>query len=112
MQLRYLKSCELQDATKTQQDNGSFITTYSSVGTYCVEVKELSGMVEATLYGADIDKMLYIYSLRQELETFLLTKENNSSDNISDYYICLNSSRYKIVGLKSDRVTIKRLEAC
>jgi len=112
MQLRYLVDCELQKVTKTQQENGSFVDTYTLIKSYTIETKELSSLTEATLYGADIDKMLYIYSLRSELETFLLTKENNSEDNISNYYISLNSSRYKIVGIRSGRVAITRLEGC
>lgn len=109
MQLRYLELVTLKVATKTKQANGTYIDTYTKINDYKVQKQELNDEVSASIYGADIIKMLRLRSPNAELEKYLIPKVNNSQDNISKYYIFIDNTQYKIKAVTSAKVDIERL---
>lgn len=96
MLLRYLTIVELKKATKTKQSNGYSLETCSLVDKYKVQKQELNDEISASIYGADIIRMLRLKSFDKKLEKYLQDKINNDSDNISQYRIVINNKKYKI----------------
>ena len=96
MLLRYIEKATLQKSTKTKQANGTYIETVETIGKYNVQTQELSDEVSASIYGADIFKIVRIRSTDQSLEKYLYDKVNNKADNISFYKIVFNDRTYKI----------------
>ena len=87
MLIRYLKSIILKKAITVKQENGSRIEEYEDINEYQVQIQEVDDQVSASIYGASIIKMLRIKSSLSKLENYLETKLNNTTDNISKYYI-------------------------
>ena len=108
-QLRYLESIELDKKTRTQNENGSYLETYTKQNDYLVQVEEIRDSVSASIYGARIDRMSRISSPRRILENVLYPLVNTSSDNISLYSVVLNSARYKIVAVNKNWIDIELL---
>lgn len=96
MLLRYLENAYLKKATKTKQPNGTYIESLENIKIYRVQIQELNDEISASVYGADVYKMIRIKSIRNELENYLYEKVNNKQDNISNYYININNRTYKI----------------
>lgn len=107
MQLRYLESVVLKKATKVKQNNGSYVNTYEVINNYNVRVEEITDEASITIYGTAVNKMYRLSSPRQELESYLKTKLNDSSDNISKYYISYNNGLYKISTVRKNWVDIE-----
>ena len=108
MLLRYLKLVVLKKATKIKQSNGTFINSYTNVGDYKVQTQDLTDdEVSASVYGANITKMLRLSSPLNELEKYLLPKVNNKLDNISQYYIFFDNRCYKIISVSNNRIDIE-----
>lgn len=107
--VRYLEEVELLKATKSKQNNGSFIKVYELINTYKVEKKNISDTVSATIYGANITKMWEISTALKDLERLLIPKVDNIEDNISDYFIKLDNNKYKITSVKESGITIERI---
>lgn len=108
MLLRYLKQVTLKKATKVKQANGTYTNSYEDIETYNVQTQNLTDdEVSATIYGANINKMLRLSSPLKELEEYLLPKVDNKEDNISYYYIAIGTKTYKIVAVAEDRVDIE-----
>lgn len=107
MLLRYLEEATLKKSVKVKQSNGYPIDTYSVIGVYKVQRKELTDDLNANIYGADVYKMIRIKSINQELEDILIEKSNNSSDNISLYYIYLKNKKYKIKSVNESGINIE-----
>lgn len=101
MLLRYLKKATVQKATRTKQPNGTYTETLEKVKNYKVQEMELDDAISASIYGANINKMLRIKSPKKDLEKFLQSKVSNKEDNISYYYIFIDSQKYKIVSVNS-----------
>ena len=99
MLLRYLERATLKKSTKTKQANGTYLETLETKKIYNVQTQELSDEISASVYGANIYKMIRIKSIRHELEDYLYAKVNNKLDNVSNYYIVINSRTYKIVAV-------------
>ena len=110
MQLRYLEIVTLKLATKTKQSNGAYIDTYTDKGNYNVRFEEITDEASITIYGATVNKMYRISSPKQELEKLLKTKINDSSDNISKYFISYNGSLYKISAVRKNWIDIEYKE--
>ena len=108
-QLRYLIDIELDKETRAKQSNGVSISTYEKVCDYKVQVQELNDQISASIYGADVNRMYRISSPKQEMERFLESKVNNTSDNISLYSFLYNSMRYKIVVVRNNWIDIESL---
>lgn len=107
--VRYLKEIKLLKSTKQKQSNGVYIKTYEEIGTYNVQVKNLEDEISATIYGANIDKMLNISDALNELSCYLNSKVDNVNDNISLYFVEIDSTLYKIVSVKEKSVNIERI---
>ena len=108
MLLRYLKPITLKKAEKSKQPNGTYKNTYNEIANYRVQLQNLTDdEVSATLYGANINKMLRLSSPLGDLEEYLLPKVDNKADNISYYYIFIGTKTYKIVAVAEDRIDIE-----
>lgn len=108
--IRYLQKAELVKSTNIKQENGTYIKTFTKIKDYQVQEKSLDDEVNATIYGANIVKMLNISSPLGDLEKYLITKVDNKEDNISLYFIKLNNTRYKINSVVKSGVTIERVQ--
>ena len=108
MLLRYLKPITLKKAEKIKQSNGTYTNIYNKIEDYRVQMQDLTDdEVSATIYGANITKMLRISSPLGELEEYLLPKVDNKQDNISYYYIFIGTKTYKIVSVAEDRIDME-----
>lgn len=108
MLLRYLKPITLLKAEKQKQANGTYKNFYNEVNNYNVQIQNITDdEVSATIYGANINKMLRLSSPLSELERYLLPKVDNKQDNISYYYIEIGTKTYKIVSVAEDRIDIE-----
>lgn len=107
MLLRYLVFATLKKATKTKQDNGTYTETLQTIGGFRVQPQELNDEVSASVYGANLYRMLRIKSAQQRLEAYLNSKVDNIDDNISMYYIILNNRKYKIVSVNSKGIDLE-----
>ena len=107
MLLRYLENATLNKATKTKQDNGTYIETLENIRDYRVQQRELDDEISASIYGANVHKMLRIKSAKQELEDYLYPKVTNNEDNVSDYYIFINKRKYKIVSVNAQGIDLE-----
>lgn len=108
-QLTRLESIELYRIGKETLPDGDVQETEIQIGTYKVVIQELNDNVSATIYGADINKILRISSVNKILEILLKEKLNNTSDNISKYRISYGTSKYKVKDVKSRYIDIERL---
>lgn len=107
--IRYLEKIELVKSTNEKQANGTYIKTFNHVADYKIQKKNLNDEVNATVYGADIIKMLNISTPLGDLEKYLISKVDNKEDNISLYFIILNNTRYKINSVVESGITIERV---
>ena len=108
-QLTRLESIELYKIGKETLPDGDSQETETLIGSYKVITQELNDNVSATIYGADINKILRISSVNKILEILLKEKLNNTSDNISKYRINYNQSSYKVKDVKTRYIDIERL---
>lgn len=109
MLIRYLDEVELLKANKIKTSTGNYINEYSSVNKYRVQKQTLQDSITATIYGANINKMLRIATPKHDLESFLIPKVANKQDNISLYYIKDNELIYKIVVVRDAYLDIERI---
>jgi len=99
MLLRYLERATLKKSTKTKQPNGTYLETLVVQDIYNVQTQELTDEISASIYGANVYKMIRIKSIKHKLEDYLYTKVNNKLDNVSNYYVMINDRTYKIVAV-------------
>lgn len=112
MQLRYKSKATLKKALLVKQANGVKVESYSVVApfeNYTIFKQELNDEISASIYGADINSMLRISTIKSKLETFLKQKVNNSSDNISKYYIFIGNIKYRIKSVKKNWIDIREI---
>lgn len=107
MLLRRLNTVTLKKSTIEKQSNGSKTETYVTIDNYQVEKENLDDEVSASIYGASIVNMLRIKSPLSKLEDYLDTKLNNTSDNISKYYIFIGNKKYKIKSVSCKGIDIE-----
>lgn len=107
--LRYLKEVNLLKSTNIKQPNGTFKKTFDIINSYKVSIKTLDDEVNATIYGANIEKMKSISTALSDLENYLIPKVDNEEDNISLYFIQIDRTRYKINSVTSNEVKIERV---
>ena len=99
-QLRYLIKAELDITVRTKQPNGAVIETYSKVGDYIIQPQEIDDQVSASIYGADVNRMMRVSSPRYVLESFLASKMNVSTDNVSLYSLIIKGRRYRVKAVR------------
>lgn len=109
MQLRYTKNISIYKGTKVKQPSGSYIEGFELEKDYVITIQELNDDVAVSMYGADLNNIIRIKSIKGELETFLKGKMNNEDDNISKYYVVLNDNRYKVRSVRSNWIDIELL---
>lgn len=107
--IRYLKKVNLLKSTKEKQENGTYVKAFEIIDTYNIQIKNLEDEISATVYGSNIDKMLNISSPLNNLEKYLMPKVANENDNISLYFIEVDTTKYKIVSVKEDGINIERI---
>lgn len=107
--IRELQSIKLLKSEKVKQANGTYIKTFEEIGEYNVSKKTIDDQVNATIYGANINKMYSISTPLQDLENYLIPKVDNVEDNISLYFIQISNSKYKIVSVTQHEIKIERL---
>lgn len=107
--IRYLQEIKLLKSENIKQPNGVYKKSFSEVAKYKVMKKNLDDQVSATVYGANIVKMLSISTALGDLEEYLIPKVENTEDNISLYFIELDGTRYKINSVNEYNVTIERV---
>lgn len=107
--IRYLKQVELVKSVNEKQPNGNYVKWFMPIADYNVLVRNLEDEVSATVYGANIDKMLSISDALDSLYEYLIPKVDNKEDNISLYFVLIDNSRYKIVSVKKNNIIIERV---
>lgn len=106
-QLRYLKKCILLKGTKVKQANGNMIMSYELVREYDVQIQKVTDSISASIYGADINRVYRFLTPLKELETYLFTRFDYGTDNVTNYYLELESKRYKVVAINDNWVDAK-----
>lgn len=109
-QLRRLSEVTLQKQIKAKQPNGTLINTYESIGNYEVIEQEMTEQIDATIYGANLIKMLRLSSVQSTLEKYLQSKNDDTPDNLSLYYILIGKKRYKIKAVYKNWIDIEFYE--
>lgn len=107
MLIRRLKTITLKKSIKTKQSNGSRIEEYETIDEYKVQKQGLDDQISASIYGANIVNMCRIKSPLSDLENLLKSKLNNTTDNISKYFIFMDDNKYKIKSVNSKGVEIE-----
>ena len=110
-QLRRLQTVTLQKSAKVKQTNGTNLTTYSDIGDYRVIAHEIDDSVYASIYGANVTKMLRLSSPLLRLESFLKTKTSDTADNLSLYFVQMGDKRFKITAVYNNWIDIEFYEA-
>ena len=107
--IRYLESIRLLKSENVKQSNGTYIKSFTEIKKYNVSIKTLDDEVNATIYGANINKMFSMSTPLQDLENFLIPKVDNVEDNISLYLIEYNGSKYKVVSVTKNEIKVERI---
>ncbi len=107
MLVRRLEKITLKKVVKSKQANGSYIENFQKIKDYDIQRQELDDEISANIYGASIVNMLRIKTPLRNLEDLLSKKLNNKSDNISQYYIFINETKYRIKSVNSKGVVIE-----
>jgi len=104
---RYLEEVTLKRSITVKQLNGSRIEEYEYIDDYKIQKQELDDQISASIYGASIVNMLRIKTPLSNLENLLKSKLNNTTDNISKYFIFINNNKYKIKSVNSKGIDIE-----
>lgn len=104
---RYLEEVTLKKSVTVKQNNGSRIEEYKTLKKYQVQKQELDDQISASIYGASIVNMLRIKTPLLNLENLLKSKLNNTTDNISKYFIFYSGNKYKIKSVNSKGIDIE-----
>lgn len=105
--LRKLEDIELKKVIYEKQPNGAKkVNSYEKIEDYKVCFQDVSDKVSISAYGAEINSIKRISSIRNELELYLLPKMDSIEDNISKYVISYNTRNYKIRIVKPHYIDI------
>lgn len=107
MLLRRLKTITLKKSITAKQPNGSRVEEYETIQDYKIQKQGLDDEISASIYGASIVNMLRIKSPLSDLEKFLKAKLNNTTDNISKYFIFIDDDKYRIKSVNNKGVDIE-----
>lgn len=89
IKLHKLEKVTLPDGERTEQpDEG---VSYQAL------IQYLDDEVATATYGADVDKVHRVATIRNEMEDFLLPLVENKSGNVSNYIIEYNGNMYSIL---------------
>ena len=99
VKLHKLEKVTLPDGERTEQlDEG---TPYQAL------IQYLDDDVATATYGADVDKVHRVATIRNELEQFLLPLVENKAGNISDYLLVYNGNMYSIIRVTPRYIDMK-----
>ena len=105
--LRKLKEIQLKKSVYKKQSNGvKVIDSYEFIKDFKVCFHDISDEISISAYGAEINSIKRLSSIRNELEFFLLPKMDSVEDNISKYVISYNDKNYKIKVVKPHYIDI------
>lgn len=108
--LRKLEEVKLKKSIYKKQSNGvKTIDNYKFIDNFKVCFHDISDEVSISAYGAEINSIKRLSSVRNELEFFLLPKMDSVEDNISKYVISYNDKNYKIKVVKPHYIDIRCL---
>lgn len=107
MLLRYLENAYLKKATKTKQPNGTYIEELEDVEIYKIQTQELDDEISASVYGANVYKMLRIRSIKKDLESYLYARATNKTDNISLYYVFIGGRKYRVKAVNQKGIDLE-----
>lgn len=100
----------LKKACWEKASNGQpVVKTYHHVKKYFAFKQNLEDDISVSIYGANINKMLRIETIRHELEQYLNNIIENKKEKVSDYFIFYNSSIYKITSVNEYKIVIERV---
>lgn len=108
MEVVKLTDITLKSASEVKQANGIRLKNYTGIGSYKAWIQSLEDEVNSQIYGANIYKVFRLRTPRKDLEKFLKSKVNNTSDNISKYFVFIENNIYKINDAKISGITIER----
>lgn len=100
---------DLKKATKTKQANGTYIDSYEYIDSYYTQKQSIQDEVSATIYGANLNNVLRLKSPDRSLENYLKEKLNNDQDNVSKYFVFIDSVQYKILAVNDEYIDILRI---
>lgn len=109
MEVNKLINATLKKSIEKKQTNGTRIKSYEKVKDYKVWQQSVDDEVNSQIYGANIYKVFKLKTPRKDLEAFLKSKTNNSTDNISKYFIFIDNNVYKVNDAKMSGITIERI---
>ena len=96
MRLDNLKQVKLEKATRTKQANGTYKNTYTKIMEAYLIHTPIDDAVSATIYGNTLNKMTRFTSKDRAFNDTVVSKLNNTSDNINLYYIEMDGVTYSI----------------
>jgi len=98
MKLTRLEEIILYKITKTTLPDGERTDSYDEGTPYQALIQYLTNdRVAVATYGADVDKIHRVCTLRHDLEKFLISKVRNKTDNVSNYVIKYNNNYYNVL---------------
>lgn len=108
MLLRYIEDATLKKSIQEKQPNGTNLeTSLKPIKTYKVQAQELTDEISASIYGANIYKMLRIRSVKKDLESYLYARATNKADNISLYYVFIGGRKYKVKAVNQKGIDLE-----
>lgn len=109
IQLRYLQPCTLEKVIRSKEPNGAFIDSYEVVKDYLVQPQEIADEVSASIYGANLNRMVRLVSPRDVMALELKELVNRSADNISGYVVNYDGDRYSIKAVRRRWIDLELL---
>lgn len=97
MKLTRLEDITLHKLSKVTLPDGERVDQVDDGVKYDAIIQYLDDKVAVAMYGADINKVHRVATIRNELEHFLLPKVENKQGNISEYIITYNDNNYSIL---------------
>lgn len=94
---------------KTETNGAKVVDHYQKINDYNIIFLEINDELSINTYGAEINSIKRISSVRDELENFLKLKMDSNEDNISLYQIEYASKKYKIISVKNHWIDIRSL---
>ena len=102
MRIIRLEDAKLLKLKTTVTEDGDTAEVYEDLGDYKIAIEYVHDELVTTSlevrsnYVANINKIYRVSSVHNTLEKYLLPKNNNNEDNISNYLLEYNGGKYRI----------------
>lgn len=102
MRIVRLEDAKLLKVSTVIGEDGDPMETYEEINSYKIILEYVhDDVVTTTLtvrdnYTANIEKIYRVSSVHNALEKYLLPKNNNEEDNISNYLLEYNGGKYRV----------------